>query len=505
MRLNLKNVAGWCMVPLASIVTIVTLGAASDMRLIEAVKTGNRQAVVALLKQRVDVNAPQGDGATALHWAVHRDDLTTTDLLLRAGARANAANDLGITPLFLACTNRNGAMVEKLLSAGANANAASERGQTVLMECSRSGNLRGVRSLLAHGADVNAKEAVHGQTALMWAVAQQHPDVVATLIELNADVKARSRIYSQTVTGEQTQRAGREELNYITHRGGSSPLLFAARVGDAESAKLLLAAGADVNDLLPDGTSALVEAAYSGNGAVAALLLDKGADPNAAGIGYTALHAAVLRGDLELVKALLAHGANPNPIVTKGTPIRRDSQDLVLAKTEISATPYFLAAKFLEPKLMAILAAGGADPRLALADGTTPLMVAAGMGETFNPADPGKNQTRRGIFVYDGGILEAESLVLETVTTALALGSDVNAVNRAGDTAVHAAAALGLDTVIQLLADKGADVNVKNKRGLTPLAALNGKGRAAVSADGYSTRVAHPSTAALLAKLGGTE
>jgi uncharacterized protein len=505
MRLNLKNIVGWCMAPVASIVTIANLGAASDMRLIEAIKTGNKQAVVALLKQRIDVNAPQGDGSTALHWAVHRDDLATTDLLLKAGARANAANDLGVTPLFLACTNRNGAMVERLLSAGANANAATERGQTVLMECSRSGNLRGVRALLAHGADVNAKEAMHGQTPLMWAVAQQHPDVVAALIELNADVKARSRIYAQTVTSEETQRAGREELNYITHRGGSSPLLFAARVGDIESAKLLLAAGADVNDQLPDGTSALVEAAYSGNGAVATLLLDKGADPNAAGVGYTALHAAVLRGDADLVKALLAHGANPNPIITKGTPIRRDSQDLVLDKTEMGGSPYFLAAKFLEPKLMAVLAAGGADPRLTLPDGTTPLMVAAGMGASFNPADPGKNQTRRGIFVYDGGILEAESQVLETVTTALALGSDVNAVNRAGDTALHAAAALGLDTVVQLLADKGADINAKNKRGLTPLAALNGKGRATVSADGYSTRVAHPGTVALLTKLGGTE
>jgi ankyrin repeat protein len=503
MAINVRTVVGVSVVLLSCSIALV---AATDTRLIEAVKAGNKQAVLALLKQRVDVNAPQGDGATALHWAVHRDDLTTTDLLIRAGARTNAANDLGVTPVFLACTNRNGAMVEKLLSAGANPNAATERGQTVLMECSRAGNLRGVKALLARGADVNAREASHGQTALMWAVAQQHPDVVAALIELNADVKARSRIYAQTVTSEETQRAGREELNYILRRGGSSPLLFAARVGDLDSAKLLLAAGADVNDALPDGTTALVEAAYSGNGTVAALLLDKGADPNAAAVGYTALHAAVLRGDLDLVKALLAHHANPNPLITKGTPIRRDSQDLVLPATLIGATPYFLAAKYLEPKLMALLAGSGADARMALPDGTTPLMVAAGMGHSFNPADPGKNQTRRGIFVYDGGILEDERLVFEAVSTALNLGSDVNAVNRAGDTAVHSAAALGLDTVVQLLADKGADVNVKNKRGLTPLAVLNGKGRPrAADDDGYSSRVAHPSTVALLQKLGATE
>ncbi len=502
MRINLKRVVGWWMIPLAS---VVTLSAANDMRLIEAVKAGNRQAVLALLKQRVDVNAPQGDGATALHWAVHRDDVVTTDLLLRAGARANVVNDLGVTPVFLACTNRNGAMVEKLLAAGANPNAAAVRGGTVLMECARAGNLRGVKALLARGADVNAKEAMHGQTALMWAVAQKHPDVVEALIELNADVKARSRIYTQMVTGEQTQRAGREELNYTLQRGGSSPLLFAARVGDKESAKLLLAAGADANDALPDGTTALVEAAYSGHGPVAALLLDKGADPNAAAVGYTALHAAVLRSDPDLVKALLARGANPNPLITKGTPIRRDSQDLVLPATLIGATPYFLAAKFLEPKLMALLAAGGADPRVMLPDGTTPLMVAAGMGESFNPADPGKNQTRRGIYVYDGGILEAESLVLESVSAAIGLGSDVNAANKSGDTALHSAASLGLDSVVQLLADKGADINIKNKRGLTPLAALMGKGRPQASSDGYTSRVSHPSTVELLRKLGGTE
>jgi ankyrin repeat protein len=503
MRINLKNVFGWWMVPLAS---VVSLAATSDLRLIEAVKTGNTEAVLALLKQRVDVNAPEGDGATALHWAVNRDDLTTADLLIHAGARANVANDLGVTPLFLACTNRNGVMVERLLAAGANPNAALVRGETVLMECSRAGSLRAVKALLAHGADVNAKESLHDQTALMWAAAQQHPEVVGALIEVNADIRARSRVYAQIVTGEETQRAGREELNYILRRGGSTPLLFAARVGDAESAKLLLAAGADVNDALPDGTSALVEAAYSGHGAVAAVLLDKGADPNAAEVGYTALHAAVLRGDLGLVKALLAHGAHPNALVTKGTPIRRDSQDLVLPATLIGATPYFLAAKFLEVEMMPILAAGGANPRLALPDGTTPLMVAAGMGTSRVPGDE-KNQTRRGVFVYDGGVLEDESRVREAVAAAIGLGSDVDAVNKAGDTALHSAASLGFDTVVQLLADKGADINVKNKRGLTPLAALSGRGRgrAAAASDEYVAPATHPSTVALLRKLGATQ
>lgn len=500
MPINLKNLVGWWMVPLAS---VVSLAATSDLRLVEAVKTGNTEAVLALLKQHVDVNVPQGDGATALHWAVHRDDLTTTDLLIRAGARANVANDVGVTPLFLACTNRNGAMVEKLLAAGANPNATLARGETVLMECARTGNLRAVKALLAKGANVNAKESMHEQTALMWAAAQQHPEVVEALIELGADIKARSIVYTQTVTGENTQRAGREELNYTIRRGGSTPLLFAARAGDVESVKLLLAAGADVNDVLSEGTSVLVEAAFSGHGAVGAVLLDKGADPNAAAIGYTALHTAVLRSDLELVKALLAHGANPNALITKGTPIKRDSQDLTLPATLIGATPYFLAAKFLEVKMMPILVAAGADPRLALPDGTTPLMVAAGMGDRRDPEDR-KNQSRRGIYVFDGAVIDDESVVLDGVKAALALGSDINAVNKAGDTAVHSAASMGFDTVVQLLADKGADINVKNKRGLTPLATLIGKGRRAAAGQ-YTSQIANPSTVALLRKLGGIE
>jgi ankyrin repeat protein len=357
-----------------------------------------------------------------------------------------------------------------------------------------------VMALLAHGASVNAKEPSHGQTALMWAAAQRHPKVAEALVHHGADVQARSRIYNQIVTSEVTQRAGREELNYTVPRGGSTPLLFAARSGDVDSARVLLAAGADVNDALPDGTGALVLAAHSGNGAVAALLLDKGADPNAATVGYTALHAAVLRADLDLVKALLAHGANPSAPITKGTPVRRLSQDFELPKTLIGATPYLLAAKYLEVKMMLVLAGAGADPRLAMKDGTTPLMASAGVGADVS-AD------RRGLTVFDGGKIAEESRVVEAVTAALDLGADINAVNRAGDTALHGAASLGYDRVVQLLADKGAQLSVKNGRGQTPLAALTrGRGQAAGTGTAALPRqIAHPSTADLLRKLGAVE
>src|SRR5262249_26753883 len=185
--------------------------------------------------------------------------------------------DLGVPPLYLACTNRNAAMVEKLLAAGANPNAKLLNGETVLMNCARTGNDAAVKALLHAGADANAKEPDHDQTALMWAAAEKHPEVVRSLLEAEADIRARTKTYPQTVTSEVTQRAGREELNYTVLRGGSTALLFAARSGDAESIRLLVAAGANVNETLPNGMSALVLAAHSGQGAAASVLLEKGA------------------------------------------------------------------------------------------------------------------------------------------------------------------------------------------------------------------------------------
>ena len=327
---------------------------------------------------------------------------------------------------------------------------------------------------------------------------QKHPQVVAALVERGADVRARSRVYTQTVTSEVTQRAGREELNYTVPRGGSTPLLFAARVGDVESARILLAAGADVNDALPNGTSALVEAAHGGHEGVGILLLEKGANPNDGAVGYTALHVAALRGGLALVKALLTHGANPNVQITKGTPVRRNSEDFELPATLVGATPYLLAAKFLEVDIMRALAAGGADPRLAMKTGVTPLMAAAGLGAAAQ-AD------RRGLSVIDGGKMEDERRVLEAVTVAVSVGSDVNAVNQAGDTALHGAAALGYNTVVQFLADHGARLDVKNKRGQTALTALAGRRGEGVNAAERANQTLRQSTVDLLRKLGATE
>jgi ankyrin repeat protein len=468
--------------------------AAGEPPLIAAVRSGDVRAVQALLKTRPDVNTRQGDGATALHWAAHLDDLKMAGLLLGAGARAGAADDTGSTPLYLACMNRSAPMVEALLAAGADPNAALVNGETVLMTCARTGDAGTVRALVARGADVNRKEPFHDQTALMWAASRKHPDAVAALIKAGADVRARSRVYTQTVTSEVTQRAGREALNYTVQRGGSTALLFAARSGDAESARLLVEAGANVNDALPDGMTALVEAAHSGNQAVGILLLEKGADPNAREAGYTALHAAVLRSGADLVKALVAKGADPNLRMTKGTPVRRNSEDYELPATLIGATPYYLAAKFVEADIMRILASAGADTRLSMKSGETPLMAAAGMG-----ASP--QTDRRGLSVLDGGRVEDERRVADAVSAALAEGADVNGANEAGDTALHAAALLGYDSVIQLLANAGAKLDAENARGLTAQGAIENKVRGALRSPDRTNLGPHESTVELLRRL----
>lgn len=479
--------------------TSAIIFAATTEELIKAVREGHIDAARALVKQRVDVNAPQGDGATPLHWAVHQNDLAIAEFLIGAGARVDVANDTGVTPLYLACMNRNAAMVDKLLAAGANPNAALLNGETVLMMCVRSGAAAAVRSLLVRGADVNAKEPLHSQTALMWAVAQRRSEVVKVLLEAGANIHARSRSFPQIVTAEETQRAGREELNYTVFRGGSTALLFAARVGDLESARMLLAAGANVNDALPDGAPALIVAAHSGQGATAMLLLEKGADPNAAAIGYTALHAAVLRGDYDLVRALLKHGANPNAQILRGTPSRRaNGHQFELLSPLFGATAYAQAAQYLEVEMMRTLAAGGADTRLVKGDGTTPLMLAVGVLASLAV-------DRRSHRVLDGARVEAEDDALPAVVAAIELGSDINAVNQQGDTALHSAASQGFSRVVALLAEKGADLKIRNKRGQTPLtAAITAAQVRAVPTDPAAAK-SFQATIDTLRKLGAAE
>jgi ankyrin repeat protein len=444
---------------------------------IDAVKNGDKFAFKALLQKKADVNAADPDGSTALHWAAHRDDLEIADALLRAGAKVNATTDLNVTPLWLASQNGSTAMVRRLLAAGANPNLALFSGETPLMVAARSGYVDIVEELLSHGADINASGA-RAQTALMWAVSEQHPEVVKILLAHHADLHRRSEVWSEVMA---VPPHGYLPYNKAIPHGGETALMFAARVGDLESAKLLVAAGANVNDADAWGVSAITLAAHSGFRDLVEFLLDHGADPNAAPNGFTALHEAIMRRDEEMVKALLDHHADPNAPLRTWTPTRRSSADFHFEPSLVGATPFWLAARFLEPNVMRLLAEHGADPRFVLhitwvaAQGTghqersaTTTALLAALGLTGDNGNRDSGGVVPWVAVPRG---EREALTLETVKTAVDLGVDVNAANQEGRTALDGARNLKYESVVKYLLEKGA------KPGTGAATASPGRGR----------------------------
>jgi ankyrin repeat protein len=431
--------------------------------LADAAETHDWPAVRALLKQHPDVNAPQVDGMTALHWAAYHDDQEIVDLLVRAGANVNAVNRYGVTPLSLACTNGNGEAIDLLLKAGADPNASLPGGETPLMTAARTGIVGAVKALLSHGAHVDSKDERRGQTALMWAAAEGHAAVVQALIDAHADVHARVP-------------------------SGFTPLLFAVREGRIEAVRVLLKAGADVNEAItaeagprrrgyggglpPAGTTPLLLAVKNAHFELAAALLDAGANPNADGPGYTVLHLITdVRkpgvGDndpapegsgrmtsIELVRTLVAKGANVNARMTRKANLNNTRAN------EIGATPFFLAALTADAELLRVLAQLGADPTLTNVENSTPLMEAAGLASRSPGEDAG-----------------TESEVLEALQVLLDLGADLNAVDKNGETAMHAAAYKNLPQVVRFLAAKGAKIEIWNRTDKfewTPLAIAAG-------------------------------
>lgn len=412
---------------------------------------------------QIGSSAPEKAADTAaLFRAAMNNDVETARRLIRAGADATAASRYGITALSIACINGSAPMIKLLLQAGADPHAAMPEGETALLTAARTGMADAVAVLLAHGARVDAREATRGQTALMWAAGEGHASAISTLLEHGADMNARSD-------------------------AGWTPLLFAAREGRLDALRALLDAGASPNDALPAraggprrrpegapggadssrGLSALHLAVGSRHYELAALLLARGANPNDSGPGWTALHQLTWirktgmgtngpppRGSgnldsLELLRELVARGADVNARVT-GKPSAGTT-----ALNMIGGTPFFLAARTADVEMMRELASLGADPLLPNEDGTTPLMAAAGAGTQSPGEDPGT---------------EAEAV--EAVTLALALGNDVNVVDRNGNTAMHGAAYKQLPLVVRLLTENGARVEVWNRKNSSGWTAL---------------------------------
>jgi len=594
--------------------TAFVRGAGSDVA--DAVMKGDAAAVRKLVAAKADVNAPQVDGATALHWAVYRDNLELTDLLLRAGADVKATNREGVTALAMASLYGNPAMIERLLKAGADAKQRGPTGETMVMLAARNGNPQAIKVLVGAGADVNAKESVRQTTALMWAAVQRHPAAVKALLEVGADYSAKSgpaglprnrtvgpingdavaaagarrraaaaagRTIEEQIRFEQASGtfvgagagfgagqpvddngdtpapaagrgrgtaagrgaaaaagrgaaaagrgaaapgrgaagAGRAAADDAADQaaddivaglvgggsGGLTPLVFAAREGDLESTKLLLDAGADVNQVTEYGWTPLLTATNNRNYKVGAYLLERGANVNIANKGgWTPLYLAtdnrnIEGGDypvpkpdmdhMDYIKLLLDHGADVNARVKENTLQRTIFTNQWFL--EAGATAFIRAAQSSDLELMKLLLAKGADPKAVTTHNDNALTASAGIGWV------------------DGVVYERSPKDnIEAVRMLLDLGLDPNWRNNDGRTALMGAAHKGRNEVVQMLVDRGAKLDIRDKGSRdtgNPASKIAGRTWEALDyADGLvrfgvQSAVEHRETAALIRKL----
>jgi ankyrin len=470
-----------------------------ELSLVTAVKDGSHQSLRALLARKVDVNAREADGTTALHWAARADDQVAVDLLIRAGADVNAADRYGVKALALAAMNGNAFMVNGLLKAGANPNAAIGQGETPLMLAARTGNIETVRLLLAQGADVNAKEGAFGQTALMLAAIENHAEVVQVLAEAGAELDVASN-QIETPDVKPAKGIASEEARGAFPKGGLTPLLLAARQGVVESVRMIVNSGAKIDQPQMDGITPLIMAIFNGHYDVAAALLELGADAaRADSANRTPLYMAVDMHTLEwlfsrptprpsgnldsvdIVKMLLARGVDRNPRLTKRPTAIGIGGSGFNENLTPGATPLMKAATTSDVQLVRILLDAGADPNMTTDSYTTPLMMAAGLNWR------------------DISSLGSDEESLEVLKILLEKGADVNAFNTDGMTALHGAAQRGSIPIIEFLLRQGAKLNVQNKRGRTPL-------DEAIGDEGLNgeRRQARPEAVALLSKLRDT-
>ena len=480
--------------------TVLTILLAA-VPLVDAVKTGDRTAALAMIEQRINVNTPEADVTTALHWAIHRNDMDLVDRLIRAGANVKAKNDFGATPMSEAALLGYAALLDKLLKAGADVESPNADGQTALMVVARTGNVEAAKVLLSHGANVNAREQWREQTALIWAAAQNQPAMVKELVAHGADVNARSKVnnWERQVTAE--PRA------IYRPAGGLTPLLYSSREGCTECTRILAEAGADLNMTDPEGVTPLLLAVLNDHYNTAAYLIQKGANVNKWDwYGRTPLYIAVdlntlPRGgrpdrpsldettSLQIIEQLLTAGANPNARLKLAPPFRNIGNDRGLDRIiGIGTTPLIRAAKALDAPAVRLLLEKGANVHLSNVAGITPTMAAAGVGSV--------DADTRGIYTTE----DVQQRSIETLELLLKAGGEINAKENArGLTPLHEAARWGWNDVVKYLVDHGADLNAKDSRGMTPVDSAMGK--AGGNSRGGARIDIHQDTADLLKKL----
>ena len=448
---------------------VTTAGAQADVRLVTALKNQQATAARALVKQRVDVNAPDADGSTPLQWAAHWNDLEMVKALLAAGAKPTAANRYGVTPLHEAATIGSAPVLSALLRAGAKPDSAYGEGETALMLAARSGNVDSVKLLLEANADVNAAEKFRGQTALMLAANENHAEVVNALLAAGARPNTRSVEYTfQKLTG------GAGGIIHDRPQGGITALMLAARQGALEAGTALVSGGADLTLEEPQyGFTAMQTAIFNGHYAFAKMLIDKGAPVNDGSL-YIVIEMRNLAKytnrpnppeaengitHLDVLKLLVERGADVNARYTKTVPPRQAQGNINVAP---GSTALYRAVRAIDLASVKLLVDAGANPSLALTDGSTPLMAAAGLGA---PRGGDEEVTEAG----------DRNDPVDVMRLLVDKGADVNAVNDQGMTPMHYAVQRGVDRIIEYLASKGARFDVKNKQGRSPADLARGK------------------------------
>ncbi len=496
---------------LAQILFAIALaGFAGDTRISDAAQKGDVAAVQALLKQNADVNASQGDGNTALHWAAYREDAEMVRVLLQAGANVKARTRLGgMTPLHLAATGGNAPIIDLLLKAGAESNHANGNGTTPLMLAASSGRADAVKLLLDRGADPNARDITNGQTPVMFAAALNRAPVIQMLAERGASLTVTTKVSEVKPNGSDKQAKPEDRAKNVARVGGNSALHFAAREGHVDAVKTLLANGANVNQLsLTDDMSPLLQSIITGHFDVAMVLLEHGANPDLASklAGVTPLWATIdaryaprawypspsveqeKTSHLDLLKALLARGAKPDVrLITK--PWFRTFGDSN-QPDPAGSTAFYRAAQANDVAAMKILAAAGANPTIPTTHGTSPMLVAAGMQQDFQGAN----------YVPEARMETIRYLVED-------LGANINWKDDRGYTVLHAAAFLGRNDIIEYLIAHGADVAARANQISNGPSARNvppGQGdTVADMANGWAEKTLQfPETVTLLMKLG---